>query len=128
MRLRAPPAVCPAAPVSCIVFRMSRTAYLIIDSSERNSDLYHRTGFFVPDPVIFFEHDGEGTLVLSDLELERGKKEARVEQVASLRECAAGIGGGGRKRPGIADVAAALLRERGIKKPGCPEKLPGLLR
>ncbi len=115
MRLRAPPAVCPAAPVSCIVFRVSRTAYLIIDSSERNSDLYHRTGFFVPDPVIFFEHDGEGTLVLSDLELERGKKEARVERVVSLRECAARIGGGGRKRPGIADVSAALLRERGIK-------------
>lgn len=94
---------------------MSRTAYLIIDSSERNSDLYHRTGFFVPDPVIFFEHDGEGTLVLSDLELERGRKEARVERVVSLGECVGRIRGGKRKRPGIAEVAAAVLRERGIR-------------
>ena len=94
---------------------MSRTAYLIIDSSERNSDLYYRTGFFVPDPVIFFEHDGEGTLVLSDLELERGKKEARVERVVSLGECVGRIQGRGRKRPGIAEVAAVLLRERGIR-------------
>ena len=90
---------------------MSKTAYLIIDSSERNSDLYHRTGFFVPDPVIFFEHDGEGTLVLSDLELERGKKEARVERVVSFGEWVARIRGGKRKRPGIAEVAAAILRK-----------------
>ena len=93
---------------------MSRTAYLIIDSSERNSDLFHRTGFFVPDPVIFFEHDGEGTLVLSDLELERGKKEAKVERVVSLRECAGRISGG-RRRPGTAEVVEALLGERGIR-------------
>ena len=94
---------------------MSRTAYLIIDSSERNSDLYYRTGFFVPDPVIFFEHDGEGTLVLSDLELERGRKEARVERVVPLGEWTARIRGGGRKSPGIAEVAAAILGERGIR-------------
>jgi len=94
---------------------VSRTAYLIIDSSERNSDLYYRTGFFVPDPVIFFEHDGEGTLVLSDLELERGEKEARVERVVSLREYVDRVGRGGKKRPGMAEVAVAILRERGIK-------------
>ena len=94
---------------------MSRTAYLIIDSSEHNSDLYHRTGFFVPDPVIFFEHDGEGTLVLSDLELERGRKEARAERVVSLGECAGRIRGGRGKRPGIAEVAAVLLRQKGIR-------------
>ncbi len=106
---------CPSARIYCIVFGVSRTAYLIIDSSDRNSDLYHRTGFFVPDPVIFFEHDGEGTLVLSDLELERGKKEARAERVVSLGEWVGRIQGGRKKRPGIAEVAAAILRERGIR-------------
>ena len=115
VRPRTVPAVCPPASVCCIVFGVSRTAYLIIDSSERNSDLFHRTGFFVPDPVIFFEHDGEGILVLSDLELERGKKEAKVERVVSLRECAGSARGGGKKRPGMAEIAAALLRERGIR-------------
>ena len=94
---------------------MSKTAFLIIDTSERNSDLYHRTGFFVPDPVIFFEHDGEGTLVLSDLELERGKKEAKVERVVSLGQCVARIGAGKRKKPGIVEVAADLLAEKGIR-------------
>ena len=115
MRPRTFISVCPPARVCCIVFGVSRTAYLIIDSSERNSDLFHRTGFFVPDPVIFFEHDGEGTLVLSDLELERGKKEAKVERVVSLRECAGRISSGRRKSPGIVEVAAALLKERGIR-------------
>ncbi len=94
---------------------MSTTAYLIIDSSERNSDLYHRTGFFVPDPVIFFEHDGEGTLVLSDLELERGKKEAKAQRVVPLGQWTAKIRGRRKKMPGIAKVAAALLRDRGIR-------------
>ena len=113
--VRASHSVCPYAPVCCIVFGVSRTAYLIIDSSERNSDLYYRTGFFVPDPVIFFEHDGEGTLVLSDLELERGKKEARVERVVSLGEWVVRIRGGKRKSPGIEEVAAAILKQRGVR-------------
>ena len=34
---------------------MSRTAFLIINSSEADSDICHGTGFFVPDSVIFFE-------------------------------------------------------------------------
>lgn len=109
------PPVCPVPWIYCIVFGVSKTAYLIIDSSERNSDLYHRTGFFVPDPVVFFEHDGEGTLVLSDLELERGRKEARVERVVSLGEWAGRVRGRKKKSPGIAEVAAAILRERGIR-------------
>ena len=115
MRGQSEPAVCPAAAVCCIVFAVSKTAFLIIDSSERNSDLYHRTGFFVPDPVIFFEHDGEGTLVLSDLELERGKKEARVERVISLGQCVARLSRGRRKRPAMAEVAADLLAQRKVR-------------
>ena len=105
-----------------IVFRVSRTAYLVIDSSEANSDLYHspRTtvGFFVPDPVIFFERDGKTTLVLSDLELERGeslKGAGRRRRDSSFSRCVAGLRGKGNRSPSTAEVAAAVLRERGIR-------------
>lgn len=94
---------------------MSRTAYLIIDSSEANSDLYHRTGFFVPDPVIFFEHDGKTTLVLSDLELERGEKRGAADEIVSFSRCVARLRGEGKRSPATAEVAALVLRERGIR-------------
>ena len=95
--------------------RVSRTAYLVIDSSEANSDLYHRTGFFVPDPVIFFERDGKTTLVLSDLELERGEKRGAADEIVSFSRCVAGLRGKGNRSPSTAEVAAAVLRERGIR-------------
>ncbi len=95
--------------------RVSRTAYLIIDSSEANSDLYHRTGFFVPDPVIFFEHDGKTTLVLSDLELERGRRRGAADEIVSFPRCVAALRERKKRSPSTADVAAFVLRERGIR-------------
>ena len=65
---------------------MKRGTFLIIDTSENNADLFYRTRFFVPDPVIYIEHNGEKTLVLSDLEIDRGKNEAAVDKILSLSE------------------------------------------
>jgi len=65
---------------------MKQNTLLIIDSSEDNADLYYRTRFFVPDPAIFIEQKGKRILILSDLELDRGKKEASVDKVLSLSE------------------------------------------
>ncbi len=94
---------------------MSRTAYLIIDSSEANSDLYYRTGFSVPDPVIFFEHDSLRTLVLSDLEIERGTRQRAAYHVIPLRECVKKLKTNGVGSPDTADVASLVLKERGIR-------------
>lgn len=97
------------------MFAVSRTARLIIDSSEGNSDLYHRTGFFVPDPVIFFEKDEKKTLVLSDLELARGEKRAAVDEIVSLSRCVAQLRAKGKRNPGLLQVAEFVLRERGVR-------------
>ena len=69
-----------------IVFPMKEETLLIIDSSENNADLYYKTRFFIPDPAIYIEHKGKRILILSDLELDRGKKEARADLVLSLSE------------------------------------------
>ena len=66
---------------------MKNKNYLIIDSSENNSDLYYKTGFFVPDPVLFIESKGKKTLILNDLEYERGKSESKAEEVLSYSAC-----------------------------------------
>ena len=66
---------------------MKNKNYLIIDSSENNSDLYYKTGFFVPDAVIFLESKGKKTLILNDLEYERGKSASKADEVISYSEC-----------------------------------------
>jgi len=60
---------------------MEDRAILIIDSSERSSDLYYATKFKVPDPVMYIEYGAESFLILNDLEVDRGRKEADVTEI-----------------------------------------------
>lgn len=56
---------------------MGKTARLIIDNSIINSDLLYKTGFMAPDPFIYIDIDGRESIVLSTLEFERGKEQAK---------------------------------------------------
>ena len=99
---------------------MNKGTFLIIDTSENNADLFYRTGFFVPDPVIYLEHKGEKILVLSDLEIDRGKEQANVDTVLSLTEYQKKLLSKKKKSIGLVDVADLLLKERNIKKATVP--------
>ncbi len=94
----------------------SGKAVLIIDSTDNNPDLLYATGgFSVPDPVVFIGHGEESILVLSDLELSRGRKKAAVSTVLPLSEYTAKLRG----KPGgysLADIARAVLGERKISR------------
>lgn len=103
---------------------MKNQTYLIVDSSENNSDLLYRTGFFVPDAVIFLEHKGEKTLVLSDLEYERGVKEADVDEIISYRELSERLSGPKKKKSGLVDIIELLLRDKGIKRVNVQKDYP----
>jgi len=46
--------------------------------------MLYATGFFVPDPFIFFRHRGKKYVVMSDLELDRAKKQAEVDHDEQL--------------------------------------------
>ena len=98
---------------------MKKDTFLIIDTSEENADLYYKTRFFVPDPVIYLEHNGKKNLVLSDLEIDRGKKAATVDTVVSLSDLQRRLLAA-KKRPKLIDAAALLLRDRKIKKVTVP--------
>ena len=54
---------------------------LLYGDSFRNPNLYYRTGFLIGDPVMYFERDGKGTLVVSGFEKARAQKESRVGDV-----------------------------------------------
>lgn len=60
-------------------------AKLIYDCPEKNADLFYAAKFLAPDPVLFLEWRGKKYLYLSDLEISRGKKEAKVDTVFPLR-------------------------------------------
>ena len=94
---------------------MKNKNYLIIDSSENNSDLYYKTGFFVPDPVLFIESKGKKTLILNDLEYERGKSESKAEEVLSYTACVKILRKKGVKNINILDIADLVLRQKRLK-------------
>jgi len=60
------------------------TGRLIYDDSERNADLYYLTRFLAGDPFLYLEVGGKKTLFLGDLEVDRARKQARVDEVVRL--------------------------------------------
>ena len=89
--------------------------YLIIDSSESNSDLYYKTKFFVPDPVIYLELKGKSILVLNDLEYDRGRSDSKADEVISYSFCVNELRKKKIKNIGYVDIIDFLLRKKRIK-------------
>ncbi len=96
---------------------------LIIADSEKCADLLWATRFFVPDPVFYLEIAGKKILIVSDLEISRAKKEARVHQVLSLNQYLNKLRRPGKKPPTSLDVLDTVLRERRVKKLVVPSYL-----
>jgi Xaa-Pro aminopeptidase len=65
---------------------MGTTARLFYADSESNADLYYLTRFLAGDPFLYVEAGGKRTLVLSDLEIDRGRKEATVHEFLRLQK------------------------------------------
>ena len=59
---------------------------LIVAASETDPDMLYATRFWAPDPFIFLERNGKRTLVLSDLEIDRGRKQADADEVVIFSE------------------------------------------
>ncbi len=91
-------------------------AILMIAASEIDSDLYYATRFLAPDPFIHFQHGGRKFLVMNDLELDRAKDQASVDEVLSLSKYEAEAKKRGIEPPGTIDCVAAVLQEMGIKR------------
>ena len=107
------------------------TARLIISESELGADMLHATGFRAPDPFVYLESSGRRAILLSDLELDRGLREAQVDEVVSQSELAAQLEkkGAGKGKPSSTAVIAAFLKKRGGAKPLVPADFPlGLAR
>ena len=96
---------------------------LIIAASEADANLYYATRFLAPDPFIFLEVAGEKVLLLSDLEIDRGRQQAAVQTVLPLSRYEEGARRAG-EGTGLAAVAARLLLERGVTVVQVPANFP----
>ena len=71
---------------------------LIVAASDHDPDMLYATKFFVPDPFIFLEQNGKRTIVLSDLEIDRARKQARADEIVSFSRIEQRCRGTGRRR------------------------------
>lgn len=118
-------------PASSSVPASRRPARLIYAASPQSADMLYATGFMAPDAFIFLEARGVRTLVLSDLEIDRGRREARVEEILSLSALAGEWRRktGRRVQPSPAQCLAFLLRQRRVRAVRVPSDFPlGLAR
>ncbi|MDP3722589.1 MAG: Xaa-Pro peptidase family protein [Candidatus Omnitrophota bacterium] len=88
--------------------------HLIIADSERNANLYYATRFLAPDPFIFAQVDGRRMLVMSDLEVDRAKAQASVDEVLSYAKLSQEAKRRGVSAPTMMDVVEELLKSRSV--------------
>jgi len=102
--------------IGCINIKLMKAQVnLIIASSETDSNLYYATRFLAPDPFIFLQIGDEKIMIMSDLEIDRAKVQAKVDTVLSHSIYEAAAKKKGVVEPKTIDVLNEFLHERGIK-------------
>jgi Xaa-Pro aminopeptidase len=97
---------------------------LIVAASDHDPDMLYATRFFAPDAFIFLEERGKRTLVLSDLEIDRARKQVRADEFVSYSALEREVQGKQRKAPGYEKVLSYFLRKRGVRSALVPANFP----
>ena len=93
---------------------------LIVAQSDIDADMLYATKFWAGDPFIFLQQNGKRTIVLTDLEMGRGRKTAKVDEFASFNELEREVQGNSKQAPPFEKVLAHFLRKRGVKSATVP--------
>ena len=102
--------------------RRRPVARLLYAASETDADILYPTGFFAPDPFLFIQKGRRTFMVMSDLEMDRARNQARIDRVLSWSRIASSIGKNGQPPP--ADVIAAALARLGLRRVEVPASFP----
>ena len=97
---------------------------LIVAASETDADMLYATRFFAPDPFIFLQRNGKRTLVLSDLEIGRGRRQAKADEFVSFNQLEREVQGKSKKAPPYEKVLSHFLRKRGVRSTIVPANFP----
>ncbi len=108
---------------------MGRENLLMVADSERDADMLYAVRMFVPDPFIYLRLGGKCHIVLSDLEIDRAREQARHCRVLALSQCCRSLRLQGLEKPGLPHVIRLLLQAHRLKKVYVPDSFPlGLAR
>src|SRR5256884_1069557 len=97
---------------------------LIVAASETDPDMLYATKFWAPDPFIFLQRNGNCTLVLSDLEIDRGLKQAKADEFFMFSQFEREVQGKSKKAPPYEKVLAHFLKKRGVRSAIVPANFP----
>src|SRR5436309_6974319 len=97
---------------------------LIVAASETDPDMLYATKFWAPDPFIFLQRNGKRTLVLSDLEIDRGRKQAEADEFVMFSQFERDLQGKSKKAPPYEKVLAHFLKKRGVRSAIVPANFP----
>ena len=107
---------------------MSRDNLLMVADTEHDANMLYAVGMFVPDPFIYLRLDGKAHLVMSDLEIDRARKQAPHCRVISLSQCYKQLRKQGAKKANLAHAVRFVLRQKRIKRVAVPYNFPSGLR
>ncbi len=97
---------------------------LIVAASDHDPDMLYATRMFVPDPFIFLEQNGKRTIVLSDLEIDRARKQAQADEILAYSEFEKKVQGKAKKAPAFETVLSYFLTKRGVRSATVPANFP----
>jgi Xaa-Pro aminopeptidase len=97
---------------------------LIVAAPENDADMLYATRFFAPDAFIFLEQNGKRTVVLSDLEIDRGRKQAQADEFLPYSAFEKEVQGKSKKAPPYEKVLAHFLRKRKVRSAIVPANFP----
>ena len=103
-------------------------ARLIVAASETDPDMLYATKFWAPDPFIFLERNGKRTLVLSDLEIDRGRKQADADEFVMFSELEREVQGKSKKGAAVRKGARPFSQKTRRKIGNRSRKFPAWLR
>lgn len=97
---------------------------LMVADSEHDANMLYAVGMFVPDPFIYLRLRGRASIVMSDLEIDRARRDAPHCRPLALGGYQDKLRSAGVKAPGHAHVIARILRERNISRVLVPPNFP----
>jgi len=93
-------------------------------ASDHDANMLYVTGMFVPDAFIFLRLRRRDYVVMSDLEVDRARREAPHCRVLSLSRRQQGLRERGIERPATAQVIHSILREKRVRRVAVPGDFP----
>ncbi len=90
-------------------------ARLIVADSQRDANMLYATRMFVPDPFIWIEARGKTYAVMSDLEIDRARKQATVGRVLSYTHYQKQLKREGIRQPRYSDIIKRIFRDFRIR-------------